>query len=34
MNARERARNAGEEAVYVEVYALLSWYVHVGAEDC
>ena len=31
MNARERARNAGEEAVYVEVYALLSWYVHVGA---
>jgi hypothetical protein len=31
MNARERARNAGEEAAYVEVYALLSWYVRAGA---
>jgi hypothetical protein len=30
-NARERARTAGEEALYVEVYALLSWYVHAGA---
>lgn len=31
MNARDRARHAGEEALYVEVYALLSWYVHAGA---
>jgi hypothetical protein len=31
MNARDRARSAGQEALYVEVYALLSWYVHAGA---
>jgi hypothetical protein len=31
MNARDRARHAGEETLYVEVYALLSWYVHAGA---
>jgi hypothetical protein len=31
MNARDRARNTGHEALYVEVYALLSWYVHAGA---
>jgi hypothetical protein len=31
MNARDRARSTGQEAVYVEVYALLSWYVHAGA---
>jgi hypothetical protein len=31
MNARDRARSAGEEALYVEVYALVSWYVHAGA---
>ena len=31
MHARDRARRAGQEARYVEVYALLSWYVHAGA---
>jgi len=31
MNARDRARSVGQEALYVEVYALLSWYVHAGA---
>jgi hypothetical protein len=31
MNARDRARSVKQEAVYVEVYALLSWYVHAGA---
>lgn len=31
MNARDRARHAGQESLYVEVYALLSWYVHAGA---
>jgi hypothetical protein len=31
MNARDRARHVGQEALYVEVYALLSWYVHAGA---
>lgn len=31
MNARDRARQVGQEALYVEVYALLSWYVHAGA---
>jgi hypothetical protein len=31
MNARDRARSAGQEALYVELYALLSWYVHAGA---
>jgi hypothetical protein len=31
MNARDRARRVGQEALYVEVYALLSWYVHAGA---
>jgi hypothetical protein len=30
-NARDRARHVGQEALYVEVYALLSWYVHAGA---
>src|SRR5712692_3080294 len=30
-NPRERARSTGEEALYVEVYALLIWYVHAGA---
>jgi Family of unknown function (DUF5677) len=30
-NARARARSTGEEVLYVEVYALLSWYVHAGA---
>jgi hypothetical protein len=30
-NARDRARHVGHEALYVEVYALLSWYVHAGA---
>lgn len=30
-DARARARSTGEEALYVEVYALLSWYVHAGA---
>jgi hypothetical protein len=31
MNARHRARSTGQEALYVEVYALLSWYVHAGS---
>jgi hypothetical protein len=31
MNARARSRSVGEETLYVEVYALLSWYVHAGA---
>jgi Family of unknown function (DUF5677) len=30
-NARERAKILGKEAMYVEVYSLLSWYVHAGA---
>ena len=30
MNARDRARHVGKEALYVEVYAFLSWYVHAG----
>ena len=30
-NARERAKVLGQEAMYVEVYSLLSWYVHAGA---
>jgi len=31
MNARHRARSVGKEALYVEVYAMLSWFVHAGA---
>jgi hypothetical protein len=31
MNTRARAQRAGQEALYMEAYALLSWYVHAGA---
>jgi hypothetical protein len=30
-NVRARARSVGQEAMYVEAYPLLSWYVHAGA---
>lgn len=30
-NVRDRAAFVGQEAMYVEVYPLLSWYVHTGA---
>jgi hypothetical protein len=31
MDTPDRARRMGQEALYVEVYALLSWFVHAGA---
>jgi hypothetical protein len=30
-DVRNRARSVGQEAIYVEAYPLLSWYVHAGA---